>query len=230
MRKSVENKLKEGFGTGTGKDYKPFIRVRDISSSGTCSHFVNPYTGRAMELLSQGEMEFALLLLWDLDVIDIREQYPLDLSETLAICNKLDLKHPHNEKTPMTTDFLVTYKGGIDKAYSLKYARENILNRRSKEKLAIEKLYWNQKGIEWQLVFRSDFNPIRIQNIRLALMYFNASSVHGIVSYTKHCVMHRIIEIDMDKKQNYLALSKQVEGEYKVWKKRIQSIQSKKEI
>lgn len=220
MRKSVKNKLKEGFGTGRGKDYKPFIRVRDISSTGTCSHLVNPYTGRAMELLSQGEMEFALLLLWDPNVIDIREQFPLDLKESVEIAHMFGFKHPHDEETPMTTDFLVTYTGGIEKAFSIKYSKSDLNSDRTKQKLVIEKSYWERKGTEWNLIFRSEFNKEFVENIRLVLAYFHAKDVHGPVSYTKHCIMHRVIEVDMNMKQNFLKLSKQIEGEYNEWMRR----------
>ena len=37
-RKNVKAKIKQKYGCGIGKDYKPFIRTSEFNSLGTCSN------------------------------------------------------------------------------------------------------------------------------------------------------------------------------------------------
>ena len=97
-RITTARKLKEGRGTGTGADYKPWIQAREIGSVGTESVFNDWKHGRPIQCLSQGEMKTYHALRWRDDVLDIREQFPLDLKLTLAIAHRLGLPHPHDAK------------------------------------------------------------------------------------------------------------------------------------
>ena len=83
--KSNASKIEEGRGKGSGASYKPWIQTREISSCGTCSNPKDWKTGRTVELLSQGEAYFWHMLRWDDNILDIREQYPLDLELTNEI-------------------------------------------------------------------------------------------------------------------------------------------------
>lgn len=112
---SDQRKRQEGRGTGTEKDYKPYIQAREVNSLGTCSNPIDWKTGRTVELLSQGESALWHILRWDDDVVDIREQYPLDLKQTFKISGKLGIQHPG--KNPMTTDLLATMRDGRLIAY-----------------------------------------------------------------------------------------------------------------
>ena len=87
-------------------------------------------------------MYWYYLLRWDDNNIDIREQYPLNREETLAIADKLGVKHPGNNDYIMTTDFLVTKSDNTFHAYSIKTAKDS-LSDRDLEILCIEKMYWN---------------------------------------------------------------------------------------
>jgi hypothetical protein len=75
MRRITEKrKMLENRGKGHGKDYKPYIRASEINSLGTTSNVVDWKIGRAMELLSQGELYWFYILRWDDNVSEIREQ------------------------------------------------------------------------------------------------------------------------------------------------------------
>ena len=58
----TERLIKEGRGQGTGKDYKPWIHVRDFSSQGKVSRIQGWKSGRAIQCLSSLETALARLL------------------------------------------------------------------------------------------------------------------------------------------------------------------------
>ena len=77
--------VKDGRGQGRGRDYKPWLTVRDVSSSGR-SHRVHGYKAqRTHHLLSDLELSVFLLLEWHSGTTDIREQFPLPLDVTRAV-------------------------------------------------------------------------------------------------------------------------------------------------
>ena len=131
-RVSEKTKQNQGRGKGEGASYKPYIKTREVPSIGTGRILKDKITGRQMHLLSQAEVYTYYLLRWDDSVIDIREQYPLELEDTLKIADHLGYKHPHDRKTSMTTDFLVTYREEDGrktyKAYSVKASRKILQN------------------------------------------------------------------------------------------------------
>ena len=165
---SNKNKLKRKMGTGEGANYKPFITTSEFNSIGTTTVIRDWKTGRGVHCLSQGEMYWYYLLRWDDNNIDIREQYPLNREETLAIADKLGVKHPGNNDYIMTTDFLVTKSDNTFHAYSIKTSGDS-LNDRDLEILCIEKMYWKSKNIKYSLLFKTDANTIMVHNIRDAI-------------------------------------------------------------
>lgn len=156
-------------------------------------------------------------LRWDDAVLDIREQFPLNIEETKRIARDMGIRHP---PCTMTTDLLVT-KDNSYIAYSVKSSRrdtdytlsdsaeEQRTIQRTAEKLAIEKSYWLKRGIEWKLVFKEDLNPIYIDNIRRAVVYYNEQSVHDDVSRIKHLIATKAISVDMEHSLDYRSLINQ---------------------
>ena len=144
MKYRVSERTKQNQRRGKGEDisYKPYIKTREVPSTGTGRILKDKITGRQMHLLSQAEIYAYYLLRWDNSVVDIREQYPLELKDTLKIADHLGYKHPYNRKTSMTTDFLVTYQeeDGIKnyKAYSVKTSKKILKDNRTVEIQRIE--------------------------------------------------------------------------------------------
>ena len=70
--------IQDGQGTGTGDNYKPWIRVtRRVSSPCSNTSVVPvPHLTRLTHYLSRAERQFALFIWW-LGATDVREQYPL---------------------------------------------------------------------------------------------------------------------------------------------------------
>jgi len=167
-----EKRRKEGRGVGTGKDYKPELRIQDVSSIGLATRVRGWKTGRVHHFLSLLELMVFYLFDWPLRVEDIREQFPLDLDETKAIANELGVRHPRDPKTKelvvMTTDFVVTVRNGVNEvvySYTVKYAKQ-LPSRRVMEKFEIERIYWSRRNVSWRIITERDINRDVVANVQ----------------------------------------------------------------
>lgn len=170
-----ENKIRqfqaEGRGKGKLATYIPWVQVTDFSSKGESRRVFSPKTGRVHHLLSTVEWHLFLLLEFAEDVIDIREQFPLDRDDTLSIAAELCIKHPiyPGTKIPevMTCDFLVIRRkdtGECAEAFNCKRTEE-AENARSLEKLEIQRRYFDGMGTSHHLVFHSRLPKSKIKNL-----------------------------------------------------------------
>lgn len=208
QRITEEGKIKNGRGTGTGVEYKPWIKIRELNSKGTASNIIDWKNGRQIELLSQAEVWWYYVLRWDDNVIDIREQYPLVLDITLAICDECGFVHPANRKTRMTTDFLVDYCDGNRKAFSVKADRAVLDNPREVEKQFIEKEYWNKAGIPFQILYKEDLSRQFVMNIKDIVYCYDANRVADDIGKLRYLIAHKKITVDLNTKLDYQALTK----------------------
>lgn len=196
-KKVREKRNKEGRGLGTGKDYKPELRIQDVSSIGLATRVRGWKTGRVHHFLSLLELMVFYLFDWPLKVVDIREQFRLDLDETKAIANELGIRHPRDPKTKelvvMTTDFVVTVRNGVNEvvyAYTVKYAKQ-LPSRRVMEKFEIERVYWSRRNISWRIITELDINREVVANVQWihshrdlnSLAPVNAATVTKIEGY-----------------------------------------------
>ena len=158
--------LKEGRGQGTGDNYKPWILIHDFPSRGVSARVPGRTTGRIHHLLSRYEEFYFYILDNDPDVLDIREQFPLRLTETMAIARKLNYRHPRKNDFPfvMTTDFLITRSDG-DYARTVKHSNE-LANPRVCEKFTIEQAYWISHKIDWKIVTEKEINKDKALNLQ----------------------------------------------------------------
>jgi TnsA endonuclease N terminal/TnsA endonuclease C terminal len=162
---------KEGRGTGRGANYKPWLLIQDVPSIGLATRIKGWKTQRVHHFMSKLERMFFYILEWSSTVIDIREQFPLDLEETTAIAKSLGIPHPTNRKTKelevMTTDFCITIKESLkqeDQIRTVKYANQ-LSNPRTIEKLEIERVYYSNRSMSWGLITELDINPIIAKNV-----------------------------------------------------------------
>ncbi|PRR70118.1 TnsA endonuclease N-terminal domain-containing protein [Clostridium thermopalmarium] len=173
MREQMEKKIKKGAGLGTLKMYVPFIKTQDVSSRGRSTRIKSWKTGRVHHFLSDLERDYFLLLEWEDQVLDIREQFPLlPIEMTINIADLIGVRHPTDPKTKepvvMTTDFLITLKQHnkvFDIARALKYTNE-LDKYRTIEKFEIERRFWTYKGINWGIVTEMEINATMADNIR----------------------------------------------------------------
>ena len=156
--------LKEGRGQGTGADYKPWIYIHDFPSRGVSARIPGRTTGRIHHLLSRQEEYYFYILDADPDVLDIREQFPLRLTETTEIARRLNVKHPWKGDFPfvMTTDFLITRADGLH-ARTIKCSDE-LDSPRIVEKFSIEQVYWAARSIDWKIITEKQISRERALN------------------------------------------------------------------
>ena len=162
---------KEGRGQGLGAEYKPWLTVQDVSSLGRSTRIHSHKTGREHHLLSDIETAVFLLLEWSDQVIDIREQFPLDRDETRRIAADMGVRHPVDTQSRtdivMTTDFVANVRQGNATtlvARSVKPAGE-LDKDRTLEKQEIERRYWAAKDVDWGLITEQDFPKQRIKTL-----------------------------------------------------------------
>jgi len=156
-----------------GKDYEPFIRVWDFSSNGLRRRLTSWTAGRLHHLMSMNEIRAFYILDANPSVIDIREQYPLlPVLETKSIAASLGVLHSYGDiEHVYTTDFLVTLQGRMV-AISIKPDRE-LLNKRTQQKMCIEREYWRRRDIEFRVVTDSQLCKKQALSIALVHRYRN---------------------------------------------------------
>ncbi len=151
-----------GRGQGEGVDYKPWLTVSDVPSKGRSRRVSCDKTGRQIHLLSDTEYFAYLEQWWDDDVVDIREQFPLPRSDTLAIARRRGVRHPKDTASgaPLvqTTDLLCTLRDGGSRrlrAIAVKVADDLEDKKRAPRiwvKLDLERTFWTVRSVEWSLV------------------------------------------------------------------------------
>lgn len=202
---SDKTKFKEKRGTGHGADYKPWIKTSEFNSRGTCHEPVDWKHKRTIQLLSGAEEVYYYLLRWNDDVTDIREQYPLDLQQTVGIAYENSIRHPRSRDgnyTPMTTDFLIDIANEVFPiAVSIKYDRDR-MTKRDIEKMYLAKTYWRRLGIAYYIYYYSDLSREDIHmahNIARAVQYYDLSSVRegNNTDKAKYLVANKILDIDL---------------------------------
>lgn len=184
--------INKGKGQGTNTNYQPFFHVRDVPSRGRSSMIFGQKTGRIHHYLSNMEYSCHILAEYASSVTDIREQYALlPWSETQMIADGLGIRHPiyRGTKTPivMTSDLVLSY--GKEKTAVLcvkPYSETDPMNPHAKrvmEKLLIEKMYWDRRGIQWQLITEREIPTTRVQNLDQLRMGVATAEHAFVISY-----------------------------------------------
>ncbi|MDC3424315.1 TnsA endonuclease N-terminal domain-containing protein [Aquibacillus sp. 3ASR75-11] len=162
---------KEGRGQGELSNYKPWLTIQDVPSSGRAHRIKGWKTNRIHHLLSDLERNYFYLLEWADEVIDIREQYPLNREKTLKISEKKQIKHPIDttSQTPIvfTTDFFITLRKGKNISYVARTIKpsDNLNDNRIIEKFEIEREYWDEMKVDWGIVTEKEIPSDTVKNI-----------------------------------------------------------------
>jgi hypothetical protein len=170
-------RIRRGKGIGQGVDYNPWYKTSDVPSCGTSSCVTGIQVSRHYDLLSELETTYFFLLERRRGVLDIREQFPiLDISRTLELCAELNVQHKYSGiyPEPFTIDFVITENvdGAVrHRAASIKTA-EDAKNPAIRHRLAVEKTWCQERGIEWSLVDTSRFSKNLLENLRFIRGWF----------------------------------------------------------
>ncbi|MCM3491002.1 TnsA endonuclease N-terminal domain-containing protein [Alkalihalophilus marmarensis] len=175
-----EKWIKEGRGSGIGSEYKPWLKIQDVSSLGRSTRLKGIKTKRQHEFLSDLERNYFYITEFSDFIIDIREQFPLlPLEETIVIADELGIKHPADPKTGepivLTTDFLLTINNGqgvIEVAHTIKM-KDELLKERILEKFEIEREYWHRREIDWGIVTEKEIHKSMARNISYIHDYYD---------------------------------------------------------
>ena len=184
-------------GIGSGEDYLPWHRVgrSDPASSGR-SH-LQFWRGRQRELLSDLEWVTFLFATMLNGVVDIREQFPLQLEDfeheletltgitsgitypgTLNIAKDQQVKHPRisgagrSVQWVMTTDLLLTLKesNGDLKLLAISVKPPRTADRkRTQQLLEIEQTYWGRRDVQWLLVTPDLYDALVAETLRICV-------------------------------------------------------------
>ena len=159
--------IKEGRGQGTLQNYKPWLTVRDVPSDGRSQRVFGHLTQRTHHLLSDIELATFFLLQWQDQILDIREQFPLDLEITQRLCTEAGFAHPSRNGVDqyMSTDFVVTTSNKKEPMFAIQVKDSSNRDQRTVEKLEIENRYWLEKGVPWYLVTEKQVPEVVFQNI-----------------------------------------------------------------
>lgn len=154
MKTSYQSKLKQKRGIGRGKDYIPWIKVREFSGKGNNKRVLGLKSGRIHNFLSN--FEASLFYIFDLDknIEEIREQFPLlEVEIAKELAEEAGIRYPsdkNDEPHILTSDYFLTYTDGREVAITMKYLKD--ITKRQLELFEVERRYWNVKGIQWKIV------------------------------------------------------------------------------
>lgn len=114
-------------------------------------------------------MAVFLILEWQLDVVEIREQFPLQRELTLELASECGIRHPAvaGVEQVLSSDFLVnsTRKDIPKFALQAKHS-EDLIKPRVMEKLELERRYWEHKDVPWFLITEKEIPASVFQNIK----------------------------------------------------------------
>lgn len=163
--KTVARKIALGYGRGEGLSYKPFFSGHEFASTGRYIRMVGRTVPRMYCFMSGLEADAFVFYDCKPDVSDVLEQYYLSLEETLEIADLLHVRHPFSGKYyhPVTTDLLIR-KGDVWIARAIKTSR-SLEDRRTLEKLEIERVYFERRNIEWKITTEKELNRDLTQNL-----------------------------------------------------------------
>ncbi|MGO4891852.1 TnsA endonuclease N-terminal domain-containing protein [Flavobacterium sp. W21_SRS_FM6] len=180
--------------------YKPWVSIRESKTHGRAHQIYSYKTGRSHKLLSDGEAGLFYILERQPDVIDILEQFPLNIATTMEIAVEQNTFHPsrfkdrkkYNNVLPactMTTDMLVVRQNKNklnSEAYNFKYSKSldstktsPISVARTEKKIAIEREYWKTERIKFIQATEKCLNKALIHNlIYLRTFYLNYQQIN----------------------------------------------------
>lgn len=173
----LRSRIRRRRGVGFGKEYVPWLKIRDVPSRGTSSVVSGIHIRRPYHLLSELEAIYFFLIERRSSIIDIQEQWPiLDVDQTLTLCALSGVQHRYRGQypEPFTIDFLITeeIEGQIKcRAASIK-THADAVDPKIRQRLAIEFAWCRERGVPWTLVDTSKFDRTLLANLRFLRAWF----------------------------------------------------------
>jgi len=194
----IAKRIRQGLGSGQGRDYRPFIRVQDFSSRGVQTRVPSSVLGRTVHTHSYLERAFFLIKEFTGRLLSYEEQLPMDRSITLGAAKQLGVRHPVYPTTGvpvvMTLDVLLKERDPsgrpIVSAWDIKPHSE-LGKRRVLEKLSLHKAYCAHFGIPHYIFTERSVPKVAIRNIDwLRLSLQKAGEIESVPRlFTDHPVL-----------------------------------------
>lgn len=148
--------------------YEPWLKVHDVSSKGVSSIVLGRTTGRNHHFLSLIELSAFLLLDWNEDVIDIKEQFALDPIQSNLLADETGIKHPavRGKLIVMTTDLLIKLRKQSRLIAIQIKPSEQLDDPRVIEKLELERRYWARKKVTFLILTEKDIPKSVVENVQ----------------------------------------------------------------
>lgn len=203
-QKKIEELIEKGWGQGEGLTYHPWLEIQGVPSKGVRTREKGWKTGRVHHVMSRIELMYLYLLEWSRIVFDIREQYPLLPQErTLEIAEELGIEHPKDpyshENIVMTTDFMLTINRGTGRELCARTVKPVVnLGKRELEKFRIEQRYYQEQGIDWELVTDQVIPFTLSRNIDSLHDNYYLEKHRGLDQKTLDIVAPRILKVYRD--------------------------------
>lgn len=167
---TIKRKTAQQRGLGRLADYKAWNTIQDTASNSLVTRIKGWKTGRIHQIFSPLQLQFFFLLEWSSEVVDIREQFPLDQAETAAIAHDIGnskLAEQISAGIFICLDFLITVKNKIGtKEVARTVVNSKLLNNKNFiEKLEIQRRYWAFRNTDWGIVTEKEINSTIVKNI-----------------------------------------------------------------
>ena len=166
-----------------------------------------------------GETTFFWLTRFDDEVEEIKEQIYLIPDIVAKIAVELGFRVP---KHILTTDFLVKYKDGQLKAFSIKpnksiFEKSNYRKSSKWEALVrrqiLEKRYWELLEVDWKIVFSEDLNYKKANNIAALMKCYNPKNVTTPDHMYRYLIAHKFLVVDLEDYVPFALIANQYEKE-----------------
>lgn len=202
--------IKEGRGQGSGKDYKPWIHVHDISSRGRSTRIYSHTTQRVMHLLSDLQLFYYYLLEFDPIVVDIREQYPLlDLLDMNVTLDESLMKKVYHSKSGIprifTTSFVVTRKtdhSDVDYEARVIKTSTELKSKAVIDRMEIQRRFYDQKNIDFGVITEKEI-PINLaRNVGWYLSDYDISG-HQQLQVHYDLIRHDLLQLLLNKNTTF---------------------------
>ena len=171
-RENIRRRYEAGAGRGHGLAYRRWLRFHDVSSRGVTTRRNGRVVPRQYLFFSSLEVAAFLIAQRLPGVVDLREQYALGpLEATEAIASRLGFRHPGfaGEPIMMTTDLVITREPpGGPRSYEALCVKPSaeLARPRVREKLEIERLYWEEREAAWAVVTEREMPRDLVRNLR----------------------------------------------------------------
>ncbi|CAH1589362.1 TnsA endonuclease N-terminal domain-containing protein [Vibrio rotiferianus] len=193
--------------------YRPWVTVRQSHTIGQGQVAYSWKTKRTHHLLGRGELQPFFHFEHDPNVVDIFDQYPLPIEETMAIAKEQNIVHPgayeeaddYDGCVPaktMSTDYVVRYKNNRLHAFNFKYNDSLDPNETSPQAVArtnakhhIERIFHTRHNIGWTQLSEKSFDHNVTANLKYLRECFDHEDELRVDEQFKAIVLSRLSAI-----------------------------------